>query len=93
MKKLNVISLFSGCGGMDLGFEGNFLVPKYCLNPKLHPDWIGPLSDSFWIKLPEAKFKTVFANDIMPAAKTAWISYFTKRGADEAFFKHPQVTW
>ena len=23
-KKLKVISLFSGCGGMDLGFEGNF---------------------------------------------------------------------
>lgn len=24
MKELKVISLFSGCGGMDLGFEGNF---------------------------------------------------------------------
>ena len=28
MKKdtLNVLSLFSGCGGMDLGFEGGFSV-------------------------------------------------------------------
>ena len=23
---LNMLSLFSGCGGMDLGFEGNFSV-------------------------------------------------------------------
>ena len=23
-EKLNVLSLFSGCGGMDLGFEGGF---------------------------------------------------------------------
>ena len=27
-KDLNVLSLFSGCGGMDLGFEGNFTVRK-----------------------------------------------------------------
>ena len=26
-KKLKVLSLFSGCGGMDLGFEGNFIAP------------------------------------------------------------------
>jgi len=37
---LNVISLFSGCGGMDLGFEGSFSVPAVCVNEKLTPDFI-----------------------------------------------------
>lgn len=34
-KKFTVVSLFSGCGGMDLGFKGgfNFLGNKYSLNP------------------------------------------------------------
>lgn len=34
-KKYNVLSLFSGCGGMDLGFEGGFefLGKKYQKNP------------------------------------------------------------
>ncbi|MCC8088904.1 MAG: hypothetical protein LIO79_06535 [Rikenellaceae bacterium] len=27
-KTINVLSLFSGCGGMDLGFEGGFSVYK-----------------------------------------------------------------
>ena len=26
MKKINVASLFSGCGGMDIGFEGDFSI-------------------------------------------------------------------
>lgn len=34
-KKLNIVSLFSGCGGMDLGFEGgfDFLGKHYDANP------------------------------------------------------------
>ena len=27
-KKLRLLSLFSGCGGMDLGFEGHFIANK-----------------------------------------------------------------
>ena len=35
-----VLSLFSGCGGMDIGFEGGFLCRKRSINQALHPDWI-----------------------------------------------------
>ena len=31
-KDLNVLSLFSGCGGMDLGFEGNFITHRKSTN-------------------------------------------------------------
>ena len=30
---LKVLSLFSGCGGMDLGFEGNFMAHKKSISP------------------------------------------------------------
>jgi len=35
-----VLSLFSGCGGMDLGIEGNFEVNARSINRSIHPDWI-----------------------------------------------------
>ena len=31
MKK-NLLSLFSGCDGMDIGFEGGFKMPKATIN-------------------------------------------------------------
>jgi DNA (cytosine-5)-methyltransferase 1 len=37
---LNVLSLFSGCGGMDLGFEGGFSVLQSSINEKLTPHFI-----------------------------------------------------
>ena len=33
---LNVLSLFSGCGGMDLGFEGGFSINKREFNSPFH---------------------------------------------------------
>lgn len=36
---LNVLSLFSGCGGMDLGFEGGFTVLKKSVNLTINPHW------------------------------------------------------
>lgn len=74
---MKLLSLFSGCGGMDLGFEGGFLCLKKSINEKLHPEWIqedrGP-----WVRTAPTKFTTVFANDIRPDAKAAWVSYFGK---------------
>ncbi len=84
-KNKKVISLFSGCGGMDLGFEGGFKVPSACVNEKIHPDWIDENDGSF-IKLQPTSFSMVFANDILDFAKTAWESYFKKFGYDENLF-------
>lgn len=37
---MSVLSLFSGCGDMDIGFEGGFKCLKVSINGELHPDWI-----------------------------------------------------
>ena len=37
---MKLLSLFSGCGGMDIGFEGSFTCLKKSINPSVHPDWI-----------------------------------------------------
>lgn len=76
--KRNVLSLFSGCGGMDIGFEGDFICMKRSINTTLHPNWIKE-ENGYWVKVAETGFKTVFANDIRPDAKSAWVSYFGKK--------------
>ena len=76
MKKL--LSLFSGCGGMDIGFEGDFACLQKEINETIHPDWIKGESDG-WVHLAPTIFDTVFANDIRPDAKAAWVSYFEKK--------------
>lgn len=75
---MRVLSLFSGCGGMDLGFEGDFECLKKSVNVEIHPDWIAK-DGKKWVKLAKTSFETVFANDIRPDAKTAWVNYFSKR--------------
>ncbi|MDR0600096.1 MAG: DNA cytosine methyltransferase [Treponema sp.] len=78
-----VLSLFSGCGGMDLGLEGDFKVHKKCVNPNIH----SPLKrdGSSFVHLPRTSFKIVFANDILREAKAAYVPFFTKRGAGHEF--------
>lgn len=75
---MKMLSLFSGCGGMDIGFEGNFICPKKSVNTAIHPDWIIK-EDGDWVTVAPTVFETVFANDIRPDAKAAWVSYFTGR--------------
>ncbi|MDD2983516.1 MAG: DNA (cytosine-5-)-methyltransferase [Crocinitomicaceae bacterium] len=77
---LNVLSLFSGCGGMDLGFEGGFDVLESSVNEKLTPHFIEQKMKTGFVKLKKTKFKTVFANDILIDARNAWVNYFLKRG-------------
>ncbi|HAW57865.1 MAG TPA: DNA (cytosine-5-)-methyltransferase [Bacteroidales bacterium] len=84
-KDLRLLSLFSGCGGMDLGFEGDFNVLAQSLNEGIHPDWC-ELKNGRWVMVPSTRFKTVLANDIMPAARAAWVSYFGSRGNRDSDF-------
>lgn len=78
---MNVLSLFSGCGGMDIGFEGGFDCLKVSINSELHPNWI-ETEHGEWVKVKKTGFNTVFANDIRPDAKAAWVSYFGKTKQD-----------
>lgn len=78
---MRVISLFSGCGGMDIGFEGGFICHKKSVNTKIHPTWITN-SDKQWVTVAKTGFDIVFANDIRPDAKAAWLSYFKNRIAN-----------
>lgn len=74
-----MLSLFSGCGGLDLGFEGGFDVLSSAINEIVHPDWQCKIvGDGQWVSLPKTKFSTVFANDIREGAQSAWNNYFKK---------------
>jgi len=77
---LNMLSLFSGCGGMDLGFEGDFSVLKSSVNEILNPNFINKKLKNNFVNLSKTRFKTVFANDILKDARNAWVHYFSKRG-------------
>ncbi len=81
MKK-TLISLFSGCGGMDIGFEGGFKILKSTLNTQIHSNWIEK-EDHKYYYLKETIFETKFANDIKPQAKLAWNDYFSKKRGKE----------
>lgn len=84
---MNMLSLFSGCGGMDIGFEGGFKCLKTSINSELHPDWI-EAEHGEWVTVKKTGFDTVFANDIRPDAKAAWVSYFEKTKKDANTIYH-----
>jgi DNA (cytosine-5)-methyltransferase 1 len=85
MDKVKVLSLFSGCGGMDLGFEGNFSVHQNAINLEIHPDWQAERVNDSWVKLPRTKFEIVFANDILREAMASYMPFFTNRGSTHQF--------
>lgn len=76
-KIYSVASLFSGCGGMDLGYEGGFATHKNFL-PETLLNKSHPISGSF-VKLPHLPFETVLACDVNPKARLAWNHNFGKR--------------
>lgn len=65
---MNLLSLFSGCGGMDIGFEGDFKCLKKSINSEMHPSWIKKIEGE-WVTVAPTIFKTVFANDIRQTQK------------------------
>ena len=79
-----MLSLFSGCGGMDLGFEGAFIC-----NRKSVPsgsDWIERDVDKDWVMLKKNRFSTVFANDILEEAYLTWNQYMGRFGKEPSIY-------
>lgn len=87
--KLNIASLFSGCGGMDLGFEGGFSVPKESI-PIEWEKLVGKSNNGF-VNLPKLNFETVFACDVNNKAKTAWENYFKNRRDIQSIYSENSI--
>ncbi len=85
-KKHRLLSLFSGCGGMDIGFEGDFLVHEKSININHNPDFIEKRKKGNMVRLRPTKFQTVFANDIINDARKAWVNYFKDKGYSSEIF-------
>ena len=72
---LKVLSLFSGCGGMDLGLEGGFICHR---NSVTNPNWIHHKVNKNWVLLQRNLFRTVFACDILEEARLTWLRYMSR---------------
>jgi len=82
MTTKTVLSLFSGCGGLDLGIEGYFTAPIASLNPLIQNIEPENTTDERLVRLPRTGFQTIFANDILKSAKTSWQGYFDNHKKD-----------
>lgn len=86
---LNLLSLFSGCGGMDLGFEGAFICHK-----KSVPDnagWVDKKVNDNWVLLKKNRFNTVFANDILKEAMSTWLAYMKRFGKSSEVYRFGSI--
>lgn len=83
-EKKKVASLFSGCGGMDLGFEGGFKVLRNSISDR--SDITGGKRGRF-IEVPKTSFETIFSCDVVKSTKVAWENYFAEvRGTSSEIF-------
>ncbi len=90
-KNRNLLSLFSGCGGLDLGFEGGFKALRRSINEARNSDWIEERIDENWVNLKKTQFKTVFANDILREAEAAWVPFFQKHDINSNTFRRGSI--
>ena len=72
---LRVLSLFSGCGGMDIGLEGGFICHRRSVT---NPDWTRRKINDNWVLLDRNVFRTVFACDILEEARQTWLRYMSR---------------
>lgn len=72
---LRVLSLFSGCGGMDIGLEGGFICHRHSV---INPAWIHHRVNDDWVLLNRNLFRTVFACDILEEARLTWLRYMSR---------------
>lgn len=88
-KDLNVLSLFSGCGGMDIGFEGNFIAHRKSVG--LATDSMTPGAEGDWVSLRGTRFRTIFANDILREAREGWVEYMSRFGYPAETYRHVSI--
>jgi DNA (cytosine-5)-methyltransferase 1 len=67
MQKYKVISLFSGMGGMDVGFAEQVIVHKNSVKEQTYIESNSSIPD--FVHLKRLPFDIVFQNDILPEAK------------------------
>lgn len=72
---LRVLSLFSGCGGMDIGLEGGFICHRKAITS---PQWVERTIDDNWVLLKKTGMHTVFACDILEEARRTWLNYMSR---------------
>ncbi len=72
---LRVLSLFSGCGGMDLGLEGGFICHRKSISEN---NCIERVLNENWVLLKKNLFRTVFACDILEEARNSWLNYMSR---------------
>ncbi|WP_299554345.1 DNA cytosine methyltransferase [uncultured Porphyromonas sp.] len=75
-KDLKVLSLFTGAGGMDIGFEGDFICHERSIAPNL--PWIASSLNDNWVKVLPTRFQIIFANDILEGARKSWCQYMNR---------------
>lgn len=88
MSDKSIASLFSGCGGMDLGFEGGFPILRASLTAQ---ELVANPGRSRWVDLPLLQFENTFACDVYPKAKVAWNHFFESRGATDGIYNLESV--
>ena len=80
---LRVLSIFSGCGGMDLGLEGGFICHKKSV---VDGSWIESSVGDNWALLKKTLFRTVFACDILEEARNTWLNYMSRFHVNPSIF-------
>ncbi len=80
---LKVLSLFSGCGGMDIGLEGGFICHRRSVT---NPGWIDHTVNEDWVMLRRNTLRTVFACDILKEARMAWLRYMSRYDVDPSVY-------
>ena len=86
---INVMSLFSGCGGMDMGFEGGFIASQksFASMDKMISSRLG----DNWVILKKNRFNTIFANDIFTEAGLAWTNYMKRFGTSPETYRYDSI--